>query len=186
MNYNSSLKCLMFELRKSGLLIDFEMEDYYRQLCIDYKSIINEVSDEKIANLCLFSITSYRLSNYLLKKDRNHSLISARQVSEYCKLITGVEIHPNANIGRGVVFHPHGGTVIGETSVIGSYSVIHEGAILGSKWVGAHHQKGGRRHPKIGTGSIIGSYAQVIGAVDLPPKYKLRPYGRVIEKSKGK
>ena len=155
---------------------------YSKQFFLDYKNIKKQMNEEDKVQASLFSIVSHRLANHLSKQKSNQSLVSSRQISEYCKIMTGIEIHPSSEVGHGVVFYPYGGTVIGETSVIGSNSIIHEGAILGAKWVGSHQQKSRRRHPKLGSFSVIGSYAQVIGALELPPGFKLEPYGRITEK----
>ncbi len=75
--------------------------------------------------------------------------------------VTGIEIHPQARIGRNL-FIDHGmGVVIGQTASIGDNVTIYHGVTLGSK--GGSIQ--GKRHPDIGNDIIIGSGAQILGAI---------------------
>ncbi len=86
--------------------------------------------------------------------------IIARLVSHFARFITGVEIHPGANIGRRV-FIDHGmGVVIGETSEIGDDSLIYKGVVLG----GTNLEKG-KRHPTVGNNVVIGAGAKVLGDI---------------------
>ncbi len=78
------------------------------------------------------------------------------------RLFTGIEIHPQAKIGRNL-FIDHGtGIVIGQTAVIGDDCTLYQGVTLGGRGdVGADQ----RRHPAIGNHVVIGAYAQVLGPV---------------------
>jgi serine O-acetyltransferase len=76
------------------------------------------------------------------------------------RIITGIEIHPGAVIGRRV-FIDHGfGVVIGETAVVGDDCTIYQGVTLG----GTKLVAGTKRHPTLERGVIIGAGAQVLGA----------------------
>ncbi len=82
----------------------------------------------------------------------------ARWVSQTARFFTGIEIHPGANIGKGL-FLDHGmGIVIGETAVIGDNCTIYHGVTLG----GTGHDKG-KRHPTIGNNVLIGAGAKLLG-----------------------
>lgn len=82
-----------------------------------------------------------------------------RFTSQVARLLTGIEIHPGATIGRRV-FIDHGfGVVIGETAEVGDDCTIYQGVTLG----GTSLSKGAKRHPTLGTGVIIGAGAQVLG-----------------------
>ncbi len=82
-----------------------------------------------------------------------------RMVSHLSRLLTGIEIHPGATIGRRV-FIDHGfGVVIGETSEIGDDCTIYQGVTLG----GTRLYKGAKRHPTLGKGVVVGAGAQVLG-----------------------
>ena len=83
-----------------------------------------------------------------------------RFISYLARIITGIEIHPGATIGRRV-FIDHGfGVVIGETAVIGDDCTIYQGVTLG----GTSLHSGTKRHPTLERGVIIGAGAKVLGA----------------------
>ena len=92
-----------------------------------------------------------------------HNLkLPARVLAHLSRIMTGIEIHPGATIGRRF-FIDHGmGVVIGETAVIGDDVTIYHGVTLGSK---DSHK--GKRHPTVGDGVIIGAGAKVIGNVNI-------------------
>lgn len=82
-----------------------------------------------------------------------------RMVSHLSRMLTGIEIHPGATIGRRV-FIDHGfGVVIGETAEIGDDCTIYQGVTLG----GTRLYKGAKRHPTLGKGVVVGAGAQVLG-----------------------
>jgi serine O-acetyltransferase len=86
----------------------------------------------------------------------------ARFISTFARLITGIEIHPGAIIGRRF-FIDHGmGVVIGETSEIGDDCMIYHGVTLG----GTSWDKE-KRHPTLMDGVIIGAGAKILGPVTL-------------------
>jgi serine O-acetyltransferase len=83
----------------------------------------------------------------------------ARFWSMLARLLTGIEIHPGAKIGRRV-FLDHGlGIVIGETTEIGDDCTIYQGVTLG----GTSLYKGVKRHPTLGKGVVISAGAKVLG-----------------------
>ena len=76
--------------------------------------------------------------------------------------ITGIEIHPAAQVGRRL-FIDHGmGVVIGETAIIGDDVTIYQGVTLG----GTGKEKG-KRHPTIGGGVVIGAGAKILGNINV-------------------
>ncbi len=84
----------------------------------------------------------------------------ARLISQWARWMTGIEIHPGAQIGKRL-FIDHGmGVVIGETSVIADDVTIYQGVTLG----GTGKEKG-RRHPTILNSVVIGTGAQVLGNI---------------------
>jgi serine O-acetyltransferase len=86
----------------------------------------------------------------------------ARLVSHVARLLTGIEIHPGAGIGRRF-FIDHGmGVVIGETAVIGDDCTLYHGVTLG----GTSWEKG-KRHPTLGRDVVVGAGAKVLGPIEI-------------------
>ena len=91
----------------------------------------------------------------------------ARIISQFSRFLTGIEIHPNARIGKNL-FIDHGmGVVIGETSEIGENVTIYHMVTLGgiAPSINSNDQRNIKRHPTIKDGAVIGSGAQVLGPV---------------------
>ncbi len=86
----------------------------------------------------------------------------ARTFSSIARLLTGIEIHPGATIGRRF-FIDHGmGVVIGETTVIGDDVTLYQGVTLGgTSW------KKGKRHPTLGNGVVVGAGAKILGPFEV-------------------
>ena len=94
-------------------------------------------------------------------------LILGRWISQLGRWLTGIEIHPGAQIGRRF-FIDHGmGVVIGETSEIGDDVTLYHGVTLGgvAPSLDSESQRDQKRHPTLETGVIIGSGAQVLGPI---------------------
>ncbi len=85
-------------------------------------------------------------------------------------MVTGIDIHPGATIGRNF-FIDHGFTVIGETAQIGDDVTIYQCVTLGG--TNPTNGQGGKRHPTIGDGVIIGSGAQVIGPITVGKRARI-------------
>ena len=86
----------------------------------------------------------------------------ARWLSQAARWLTGVEIHPGAEIGRRF-FIDHGmGVVIGETSEIGDNVTFYHGVTLG----GVSQEKG-KRHPTLGSKVVVGAGAKILGAIEV-------------------
>jgi serine O-acetyltransferase len=85
--------------------------------------------------------------------------VLARFISQCARWLTGIEIHPGAQLGRHV-FIDHGmGVVIGETAEVGDGCTIYQGVTLG----GTSLYKGVKRHPTLGKDVIVGAGAKVLG-----------------------
>ena len=96
---------------------------------------------------------SHKLWNYKIP-------LLPRVLSQFTRLFTGIEIHPGAQIGRGV-FIDHGmGVVIGETTQIGNRCLLYQGVTLGG--TGKDH---GKRHPTLEENVVVGAGAKVLGAI---------------------
>src|SRR5271165_4942410 len=105
----------------------------------------------------LHAVWFYRVNHWLW----NHSFfLLARWLSQVARLLTGIEIHPGALIGRRL-FIDHGmGVVIGETAIVGDDVTLYQGVTLGG--TGKEH---GKRHPTIEDGVFIGNNANVLGNI---------------------
>ena len=91
----------------------------------------------------------------------------ARIISQFSRFLTGIEIHPKANIGKNL-FIDHGmGVVIGETSEIGDNVTIYHMATLGgiSPSINSNEQRNIKRHPTLKDNVVVGSGAQILGPV---------------------
>ena len=85
-----------------------------------------------------------------------------RLISYFTRIITGIEIHPGATVGKRF-FIDHGeGVVIGETTVIGENVLIYQQVTLGGTG-----KDSGKRHPTIGNNVIIGAGAKVLGNITI-------------------
>ena len=107
----------------------------------------------------LHAICAYRFTHWLW----NHQFrLLARWLSQVARFLTGIEIHPAAQIGSRL-FIDHGmGVVIGETSIIGNDVTLYQGATLGG--TGKEKLK---RHPTIGNGVVIGAGAKILGNIQV-------------------
>jgi serine O-acetyltransferase len=101
----------------------------------------------------------YRVAHWLWQR-RWH--LAGRFVSHLGRILTAIDIHPGAKIGRRL-FIDHGiGVVVGETSEIGDDCTLYQGVTLGGTRPSAD-QAGQKRHPTLGNGVIVSSNAQVLG-----------------------
>ncbi|MBS1270273.1 MAG: Serine acetyltransferase [Gammaproteobacteria bacterium] len=113
-------------------------------------------------------LTAYPGLHALLVHRLSHKLWSAewcwlaRFISHIARWLTGIEIHPGAQIGRRF-FVDHGmGVVIGETAVIGADCTLYHGVTLGgTTW------KKIKRHPTLGKNVVVGAGAKVLGPVEI-------------------
>ena len=99
----------------------------------------------------------------------------ARMISQFSRFLTGIEIHPKANIGKNL-FIDHGmGVVIGETSEIGDNVTIYHMATLGgiSPSVNSNEQRNIKRHPTLKDNVVVGSGAQILGPVTVGKNAKI-------------
>ena len=83
-----------------------------------------------------------------------------RFLSQVARLLTGIEIHPGAQVGRRVFIDHGAGVVIGETAIVGNDVTLYQGVTLG----GTGHEHG-KRHPTLRDGVFVGSNAQVLGNI---------------------
>jgi len=102
------------------------------------------------------ALVFHRLAHWLWQ---HRWFLAGRFLSHAGRVLTGIEIHPGARIGKRV-FIDHGmGVVIGETAEVGDDVTLYQGVTLG----GTSLARGQKRHPTIGNGVIVSSGAQVLG-----------------------
>lgn len=107
----------------------------------------------------LHALWFYRFDHWLW----THGLrTTARFLSQFARWLTGIEIHPAAQIGARL-FIDHGmGVVVGETTIIGDEVTIYQGVTLGGTG-----KEQGKRHPTIGNGVVIGAGSRVLGNIEI-------------------
>jgi len=107
----------------------------------------------------LHALWAHRVNHWLWT---HHLQLLARFFSQGSRLLTGIEIHPGAQIGRRF-FIDHGmGVVIGETTIIGDDVTLYQGVTLG----GTGKEKG-KRHPTLGNNVVVGGGAKILGNVTI-------------------
>ncbi len=116
----------------------------------------------------ILAITSHRIAHELLRLGLD---ILPRMISEYAHSVTGIDIHPGAEIGR-FFFIDHGtGIVIGETCRIGNHVRIYQGVTLGARSFPLDDEgnpiKGVLRHPIIEDNVTIYSGATILGRISI-------------------
>lgn len=106
---------------------------------------------------------------------REHYL-SARAISQISRAITGIEIHPGATIGKGLMIDHGMGVVIGETAEIGDNCTIYQGVTLGGTGKDV-----GKRHPTLGNNVMVGAGAKVLGPFKIGDNVKIAANAVVLE-----
>lgn len=113
----------------------------------------------------LHAIWTHRLAHGL---HRRGLPLVARVISHVSRFLTGIEIHPGAQIGRGF-FIDHGmGVVIGETAEIGDHVTLYQGVTLGIyHTANASQMRGAKRHPTLRDGVTVTVGAKILGAITI-------------------
>lgn len=112
-----------------------------------------------------WAIVSHRIAHKLYKI---RLFFLARLISQFNRLLTGIEIHPGAKIGSDVMIDHGMGVVIGETCEIGNNVLIYQGVTLGGTG-----KDTGKRHPTIGNNVLIGAGAKVLGPIVIGDNVKI-------------
>ncbi len=121
----------------------------------------------------LHALIAYRFAHRLYKW--NIPLIP-RMISYLTRIITGIEIHPAAKIGRRFLIDHGEGVVIGETTVIGDDVLIYQQVTLGGTG-----KESGKRHPTLGNKVIVGAGAKVLGNITIGDNVRIGAGSVVIE-----
>ncbi|MBQ8669077.1 serine O-acetyltransferase [bacterium] len=121
----------------------------------------------------LHAIVAYRFAHRLHKW---HIPLLPRIISYLTRIVTGIEIHPGARIGRRF-FIDHGeGVVIGETTIIGDDVLLYQQVTLGGTG-----KESGKRHPTIGNKVIVGAGAKVLGNIIIGDNVRIGAGSVVVE-----
>lgn len=91
-----------------------------------------------------------------------------RLLSHLGRFLTGIEIHPGAILGKGIVIDHGMGVVIGETAVVGDYCLIYQGVTLGGTG-----KECGKRHPTFGSHVVVGAGAKVLGNLQIGDRVRI-------------
>ena len=108
---------------------------------------------------------AHMISHFLYKKNL---LFLARLISQIARFLTGIEIHPGATLGAGILIDHGMGVVIGETAELGERITIYHGTTLG----GTGKEKG-KRHPTVGDNVVIGAGSKVLGNIKIGSNSKI-------------
>jgi len=137
----------------------------------DYETVFKM---DPAARSALEVVLSYSGFHAIIFHRINHLLLNAnipffpRFLSQVAKIVTGIEIHPAAKIGKGL-FIDHGmGVVIGETAEIGENCLIYQGVTLGGTG-----KEQGKRHPTLKNNVVVGTGAKVLGAITIGDNVKI-------------
>ncbi len=103
------------------------------------------------------ALETHRFSHFLWHTGRKDFALYLQSQSS---MIFGIDIHPAAKIGRGIMFDHGSGIVIGETAEIGDNSSLLHGVTLGGSG-----KESGDRHPKVGRCVMIGAGAKILGNI---------------------
>lgn len=142
-----------------------------KELYLDAKNISNKdpASKNVLYVILLYpgfhALLFYRIAHFF--SNLKLKLI-ARFISQFARFLTGIEIHPDAKIGKRL-FIDHGmGIVIGETTTIGDNCTIYHGVTLGGTGKDKY-----KRHPDLGNNVIVGCGAKVLGPIKIGNNVKI-------------
>ena len=142
-------------------------------------AIIRERDPAIHSNLEIFLYPSFRV---MLSYRRAHKhylkghYVRARWISQRAVRKTGIEIHPGAQIGKGL-FIDHGtGVIIGETTIIGDNCTLYQGVTLGG-----NGKETGKRHPTLGNNVMVSAGAKILGSFKIGDNSKIGAGSVVLE-----
>lgn len=103
----------------------------------------------------IHAVLLHRPAHWLYQKKHYYS---ARAISQLGRFLTGIEIHPGAKLGKGILIDHGSGVVIGETAEVGDNCTLYQGVTLGGTG-----KDRGKRHPTLGKNVTVGCGAKVLG-----------------------
>jgi serine O-acetyltransferase len=115
----------------------------------------------------------HRIAHFLLKL---HIPFFPRMISEIARFLSGIEIHPAAQIGRNLIIDHGMGVVIGETAIVGNSVIIYQGVSLGGTSLEPI-----KRHPTVEDHVVIGAGVKVLGNITIGSGSRLGANSVIIE-----
>jgi len=111
------------------------------------------------------ALLSHRVSHALYESGVP---LAPRMLANATKVLTGIEIHPAARIGRGLFMDHGSGIVIGETAEVGDDVTMYQGVTLGGTGFAR-----GKRHPTVGNEVMIGAGSKLLGPIEIGDRSKV-------------
>lgn len=158
------------------------MGSFMKRMIDSYKNEIRSIKErdpaatstlEILTYSGLHAVAMYRVSHWFFIRDFK---FIARVISQTARFLTGIEIHPGARIGKGLLIDHGAGVVIGETAEIGDNCLLYQGCTLGG--TGKDH---GKRHPTLGNNVMVGCGAKVLGPFKVGDNSKIAANAVVLE-----
>ena len=158
------------------------MGNFIKRIIRSYRAEIQSIKDrdpaasstlEILTYAGLHAVAMYRVAHWFNLKDMK---FAARLISQTARFLTGIEIHPGAKIGKGLLIDHGSGVVIGETAVIGDNCLLYQGCTLGGTG-----KDQGKRHPTLGNNVMVGCGAKVLGPFTVGDNTKIAANAVVLE-----
>lgn len=148
----------------------------------EIKEEINIIRERDPAIHSSMEVFLYPSFNVMLSYRRAHKAylkghyFLARLISQRAVRRTGIEIHPGAQIGRGLFIDHGNGVIIGETTIIGDNCTLYQGVTLGGTG-----KEQGKRHPTLGNNVMVSAGAKVLGSFKIGDNSKIGAGSVVLE-----
>ncbi len=168
-HYNYCAECIL-DLNYRSKDLDHEEIDRNLQKILDFfvSDVTSAFRKDPAAHSLIEVLTSYpgikavllyRISHFFWKLGMPYV---PRYLSEISRQLTGIEIHPGADIGNEFFIDHGGGVVIGETSIIGNNVTVYQGVVLGGVSMDPI-----KRHPTLGNNVVVGTGAKLLGPITI-------------------
>ena len=186
MNNTQRSSAVKKQIKKGYAAVDSKLNDIVKGVKVAKKTVMDDVkavrerdpaarSDMEVLLLYpgVHALMAHRLAHVLHKKEK---YFAARAISQTARFFTGIEIHPGAKIGKGLVIDHGMGVVIGETAEIGDNCTLYQGVTLGGTGKDV-----GKRHPTLGNNVLVGSGAKVLGPFKIGNNTKIASNAVVLD-----
>lgn len=168
-HYNYCAECIL-DLKFLSKDIDREEIDRSLQKILDFfvSDVTVAFKKDPAAHSLMEVLTSYPGIRAVLLHRISHFFWNIgmpfipRYLSEIARQLTGIEIHPGAEIGSDFFIDHGGGVVIGETSIVGNNVTIYQGVVLGGVSI-----ESVKRHPTLGNNVVVGTGAKLLGPIKI-------------------